>query len=352
MDRLIEWLQALEPWEMLAYSAGAALVLQLVVTRVLLRITRVTQTGVDDEIVQALRTPVFVTILLLGLYFSVRRYVRVEYPDAWTGTLALGLRGTLLTIGIWVWAKALGRASDTVLEALARRADDFAWIQPRSLPLYEIVAKLLVVGGAIYAVMLAWDVDVTAWLASAGILGIAVGFAAKDTLANLFAGIFILTDAPYKLGDYIVVESGERGMVTDIGIRSTRILTRDDIEITIPNSVMANSKITNESSGRHVKRRIRATVGVAYGSDIGRARAVLMDAARACGHAASTPEPRVRFRELGDSALVFQVLMWVEHPESRGRALDALNTEIHDRLQAAGIEIPFPQRVVHLQQPA
>lgn len=148
------------------------------------------------------------------------------------------------------------------------------------------------------------------------------------------------------------MESGERGMVTDIGIRSTRILTRDDIEITIPNSVMANSKITNESSGRHVKRRIRATVGVAYGSDIARVREVLMAAAIACEHTVSTPEPRVRFRSLGDSALVFQVMVWVDHPEFRGRALDSLNTAIHDRLLEAGLEIPFPQRVVHLQQPA
>ena len=87
-------------------------------------------------------------------------------------------------------------------------------------------------------------------------------------VAYLFAGIFILTDAPYKIGDFVVLEGNLRGMVTQIGIRSTRILTRDDVEVTIPNSIMGNSKVVNESGGPHLKYRIRVKVGVAYGSDI------------------------------------------------------------------------------------
>ena len=90
----------------------------------------------------------------------------------------------------------------------------------------------------------------TAWLASAGVVGIAVGFAAKDTLANLFSGVFILADAPYKIGDYIVLDAtGMRGKVTQIGLRSTRLITRDDVEVTIPNSIMGNSQVINQSGG-------------------------------------------------------------------------------------------------------
>ncbi|OQW99996.1 MAG: hypothetical protein BWK74_00755 [Desulfobacteraceae bacterium A6] len=95
--------------------------------------------------------------------------------------------------------------------------------------------------------------DLTAWVASAGIIGLALSFAAKDTLANLFSGVFILADAPYKIGDFIVLDSGERGEVTNIGIRSTRLLTRSDIEITVPNSIMGNTRIINEAGGRHQK---------------------------------------------------------------------------------------------------
>ena len=87
---------------------------------------------------------------------------------------------------------------------------------------------------------------------------------------------FILADAPYKIGDFVVLDSGERGEVTHIGIRSTRLLTRDDIQVTIPNSVMGNTKIINESGGPTEKFRIRVIVGVAYGSDIDQVREVLM----------------------------------------------------------------------------
>jgi MscS family membrane protein len=210
----------------------------------------------------------------------------------------------------------------------------------------------VVVGAAVYVVMAAWEIDVSAWLASAGIVGIAVGFAARDTLANLFAGIFILADAPYKLGDFIVLDSGERGRVTDIGIRSTRLLTRDDIEITLPNAVIANAKIANETGGPYKKTRVRATVGVAYGSDIDHVREVLQGVLAECEYVEPYPEPQVRFREMGDSALVFQVRGWVAEPVLVGRTIDALNTAIYKRFAETGIEIPFPQRVVHLTKGA
>ena len=105
------------------------------------------------------------------------------------------------------------------------------------------MGKILIFIVASYFVLVSWNIDVTGWLASAGVLGVVLGLAAKDTDANLFAGIFIMTDAPYKEGDYINLESGERGYVRSIGLRSTRIMTRDDIEITVPNSIIANSKI-------------------------------------------------------------------------------------------------------------
>ncbi len=121
--------------------------------------------------------------------------------------------------------------------------------------------------------------DVSGLLAAGGIAGLTIGFAARDTLANLFAGIFIFSDGPYKIGDFITLDSGERGMVTEIGIRSTRLLTRGDIEITIPNAVMGNAKINNESGGPQVKYRIRVRVGVAYGSDVDHIEAVQLQVA-------------------------------------------------------------------------
>ncbi|MBZ0268708.1 mechanosensitive ion channel family protein, partial [bacterium] len=201
--------------------------------------------------------------------------------------------------------------------------------------------------GAAYLFFLTWNIDVTAWAASAGILGIAVGFAAKDTLANLFSGVFILVDAPYRIGDMILLDTGERGLVTEVGIRSTRIVTRDDVEITIPNSQIGAAKVTNECGGPSRKRRVDVRVGVSYASDPDRVRAALMAVAAEVDEVCEQPEPRVRFREMGDSALIFSLLFWIIDPGQRGAAVDAVNTGILRRFRAEGIEIPFPQRVVH-----
>jgi small-conductance mechanosensitive channel len=257
----------------------------------------------------------------------------------------------LQTVAILIWAVAAGRFMHLLLGLVSRDPDRFALIQERTLPLFSNLLMILVVGLAAYFVFLAWEIDVTAWMASAGILGLAISFAAKDSLANLFSGVFIVADAPYKLGDFIVLDSGERGEVTHIGIRSTRLLTRDDVEITVPNSIMGNAKITNEAGGPHEKYRIRVRVGVAYGPDLKQVPDLLLDVARCPPEVCRIPEPRVRFRAFGDSSLDHELLCWVARPVLRGRVLHMLNTEIYNRFLAEGVEIPFPQRDVHLRTP-
>ena len=198
--------------------------------------------------------------------------------------------------------------------------------------------------------MLSWDVDVTGWVASAGILSVVIGFGAKDTVANLFAGIFIMADAPYKEGDYINLDTGERGCVKSIGIRSTRIMTRDDIEITIPNSVIANSKIINESGGPHEKERVRLNISVSYNSDIDKVREILYNIAINSEYCYDDPKPRVRFREFGDSGLKFQLLFWIEKPELRGVSIDDISSTIHKKFKEENIEIPYPQHTLHIEK--
>ena len=191
-----------------------------------------------------------------------------------------------------MWSVALLRSSKVVLEALSRNVDRFRWIQPKTVPLLDMVAKFLIVGGGIYFICVAWNVPLTSWLASAGIVGIAVGFAAKDTLANLFSGVFILADAPYKVGDFVVLDGGLRGQVQEIGIRSTRILTRDDVEVTVPNAVIGNGRIVNETGGPHDKMRVRVKVSAAYGSDVDQVRDVLLGCTEDApypGHGSRTP---------------------------------------------------------------
>ena len=137
--------------------------------------------------------------------------------------------------------------------------------------------------------------------------------------------------------------------MTHIGIRSTRLLTRDDVEVTIPNSIMGNTKIINESGGPHKKYRIRVKVSAAYGVDTEQVRKVLMDVATQQPGICQEPEPRVRFRELGDSGLHFELLCWIDEPVLRGRALDAMNEAVYKKFIEEGIEIPYNKQDIYIK---
>lgn len=249
----------------------------------------------------------------------------------------------LLSILFLQLMRAALNASHIALLMLGRIRDRFAIVEERTLPLFDLMVTVIIIGIGSYALLQVWDIDATAWLASAGVIGIAVGFAARDSLANLFAGFFIIADAPYKLGDYVVLDSGERGEITKVGIRSTRMLTRDDVEVTIPNSVIANAKIVNESGGRWIKYRIRIKVGVAYGSDVEQVVSVLEGVAKNHATVCREPAPRVRMRGFGDSSLDFELLCWIERPELRGLVTHELYMALYKALNRHNIEIPFPQ---------
>jgi len=262
------------------------------------------------------------------------------------------VQSMVATLLILVWTGFLLKSSRVVLMAITDSATSSSQslVRLQTLPLFQNLALIIILMFSVYLIFRAWSIDMTAWLASAGIVGIAVGFAAKDTLANLFSGVFILADGPYKIGDYVVLDSGERGKVTHIGIRSTRLLTRDDVEITIPNAVMGNTRITNESGGPYEKFRLRVKVGVAYGSDIDLVREVLLGVALGEPQVCPEPEARVRFRQFGGSSLDFELLVWVENPEVRGRVLDILNTAVYKRFHEEGIEIPYSKHDVFIKE--
>ncbi len=321
----------------------AALIIDRIIMRLLKRLSSHTSSRLDDQLLGFLSQPLFHSILLLGLAAALTILKLAERVES----IAFSL---MQSYAVLLWTLFLIRVARLLLRKMAQTPIRFALVRNQTLPLFENIALLLIVGLAVYLLFSAWHIDMTAWLASAGIIGIAVGFAAKDTLANLFSGVFILADTPYKIGDYVVLDSGERGEVTHIGIRSTRLLTRDDVEVTIPNSIMGNTKILNESGGPHTKYRIRIKVGVAYGSDIDMVRMLLMEVAEAEPGMCEDPEPRVRFRNLGNSSLDFELLGWIDEPSLRGRVIDALLTATYKRFMSEGIEIPYNKQDIYIKE--
>jgi MscS family membrane protein len=313
----------------------------ILLSNTLARIAKRSNTQIDDTIIGLLHRPIFLSFVLVGLSLATQHVGMLESPEFLT-------LGVLKTIAIVVWYGLLRRLASIVLDALARNSANKI-LQASMIPLVDNTIKVVMAALATYFIFLAWNIDVTAWLASAGIVGLALSFAAKDTLSNLFAGVSIVADAPYKSGDFINLDTGERGRVTHIGLRSTRILTRDDVEITIPNGLIGNSKIINETGGTSAKHRIRTTVGVAYGSDVDQVIDTLALIANGHDGVCKYPEPRVRFRTFGDSSLNFELLCWIDQPVERGRTLHELNCAIYKAFIKEGIDIPFPQRDLHVR---
>jgi len=314
---------------------------EFVLSRLILKLVRHSKTEFDDDLVNLLHRPIFVSFVLVGLTLATYRLPLPEAPEFFT----LGL---LKTIAVVVWYNFLRALFALILNAVKSGATrDQRHIG--MLPLINNIVKAVMLALAVYFIFLAWDIDVAAWLATAGIIGLALSFAAKDTLSNLFAGVSIVIDAPYKDGDFITLESGERGMVTHIGLRSTRILTRDDVEITVPNGIIGNAKIINEAGGPSTRHRIRVAVGVAYGSDIDHVIATLQNIASEHPEICNAPEPRVRFRHFGDSSLDFELLCWIDRPVDRGRLRHELYCAVYKKFIENEIEIPFPQRDLHVR---
>ncbi|PCH76837.1 MAG: mechanosensitive ion channel protein [Planctomycetota bacterium] len=347
----LEWISAYLPENQIA-QAAIIVVFALVMSRVVSwligatfkKLAGKTKSDVDDRVVELMHGPMVKTVVLAGLGLATTRLGLDKAAESITIKI-------IFSLGVVVWTVFLPRLCSILLGAASATADSFKAVQPTTLPLFNNLGKVVVFALAVFAVIAIWDVDATGWLASAGIVGLAVGFAAQDTLSNLFAGVFIIADAPYKVGDFIVLDSGERGQVTHIGLRSTRLLTRDDIEISVPNAVMGQAKITNETGGPHTRRRLRVPVGVAYGSDIEKVRRLLLKAANEEELISDSPIPRVRFRAFGPSSLDFELLCWIPEPLIKGQAIDALLCGIDREFRENQVEIPFPQQDINFKGP-
>lgn len=334
------WLRALV---IVLLSLSIAWIFDRFISAALRKATAKTRFQFDDQLIQYIHTPIYCSVILLGLALAINL---LQIPEPYEFILFSCLESIAYLVWIFFFLKIIR----SLLRVFANDERRFKVLHAQTLPLFDNLALILIIVLGVYIIFSAWNVDMTAWLASAGIVGIAVGFAAKDTLANLFSGVFILADAPYKIGDYVVLDTGERGEITHIGIRSTRMKTRDDVEVTIPNAIMGNSKIFNESGGPAEQSRIRIAVGVAYGTDIDKVKDILMEIALGDEQVCTDPEPRVRFRQFGASSLDFELMGWIEKPELRGRVIDALNSQVYKAFIEYGIEIPYSKHDLYIKE--
>ncbi len=316
----------------------------LFIGRVLRRLARLSEITFDDQLIDFAHGPICWTIVLLGVLHCL---LLAPLHPPWETVLPAATKSAILL----AWLIAVLRAFEWLVDLNLAKVLTRGKIGTDLFLLFKNVLRVMTVLAGLLWLLAIWKVDLTPLFASAGIAGIAVALAAKDTLANFFGGVSIFADNTFKVGDYIILDNTERGEVVEIGIRSTRIKTRDDVLITIPNSILANSKIVNESAPVP-SFRIRIPVGVAYGSDPDLVERVLLEVAASNANVVPEPPPRVRMRAFADSAINFELLLWVQDPSVKGFATHNLLKAIYHAFAAHRITIPFPQRDLHIIPPA
>ncbi|TLX53227.1 mechanosensitive ion channel family protein [Stutzerimonas nosocomialis] len=266
----------------------------------------------------------------------------IDLSETWLPlALQYGAQVTLalLTLMIGWW---LINALNTRIGGLLQRRS----VDPTLHGFIGSLAGILLKGLLLISVASMVGVETTSFIAMIGAAGLAVGLALQGSLANFAGGVLILLFRPFKVGDWIEAQ-GVAGTVTSIQIFHTTLRTGDAKTVIVPNGSLSNSNITNFS--REPRRRAEINLGIDYGSDIKLARQVLLEIASEDERVLDDPAPAVFVTGLGDSAVNLSLRVWVATPDFWPVTF-AFTELAKERLTAAGVGIPFPQRVVHLVQ--
>jgi small-conductance mechanosensitive channel len=259
------------------------------------------------------------------------------------GTLHISL-GDVLALGITLWiAVVLARITRSLLEddVLPRLA------LPRGVPVaISTSASYVIVFLGVLAAFSAAGVDFGRLTVLLGALGVGLSFGLQNVVNNFVSGLILLAERPIQIGDMIDIE-GVSGQVQRIGIRSSTIRTMDGAEVIVPNGNLLSQKLVNWTLSDRL-RRIEITVGVAYGSDPERVVTLLTNVARQHPAIIPQPEPIVSFLGFGESSLDFALRAWTQGTAQFGQVRSELGLAVYRALREAAIEIPFPQRDVHV----
>ena len=325
---------------LIGYGIGALL------TGVLLRwVARRTSAQVGDALTKAIgpRLKWLVVILVLSLATKRLTFLSAELKTTLSDVyFALGL--ILSTIIVW---SLIDLAHDWYRENLkeAGRVDELDPV----LILFTRIGRILVVAVTLTILLSYFGINVTALTAALGIGGLALSLAAQDTLSDAISGFIILADQPFRIGDRIEIQGeGTWGDVTEIGLRTTRIRTRDNRMVIVPNSLIGKNQVINYTFP-DPRYRIQTHVGIAYGTDIETARRVLVEAVRGVEGVLPDKPVDALYNEMGDSAMIFRVRWWIESYADTRRVIDRVHTALQEALDAAGIDSPYPIQNVNLQ---
>jgi MscS family membrane protein len=314
----------------------------ILLARVAARISALTRGELDGQLVERVTAPALALINCAGLYIAIRRLPLPERVQVVvSGALFIVNVGILSTIAYRIMDEMLNRAGKRIAgEEMSRQL----------MPLVQKLCSIFLFGTALIITMKHFNYDILSLVTALGVGSLAIGLAAKDTMANMVSGFTLMIDRPFRIGDRIQL-GAQVGDVVDIGLRSTKIKGGDNTYLIIPNSELCNTTLINQafpdSRGKG-----RVNLGIAYGSDVAKAKALLVATAAATPGVLSDPAPEAYFTSFGDSSLNLALFFWTDHYETIFAATDRINCAICTCFQDNGINIPYPTRTVLLEKDA
>lgn len=310
--------------------------------KIILRITSRTKTNIDDLIVRKTNRPISIILLLIGFRLALLPIgIKQNILDALEHIISSAIIVLVTYILIVVfdiiidgWARKVAERTRSALD------NDIVVIFHRFSRIFISIVGLLFI-------LPVWGIQIGPLLTSLGIAGVAVAFALQNTLGNIFGGVSLILDKSIKVGDKIKLDNETMGEIIDVGLRSTKIKTWDGELITIPNGKLADSRILNFVQPSPS---VRAAVefGIEYGSDIAKAREVVLDTLSNIQGVLKDPAPKVIMMEMADFALKFRAFFWVEKFDAKFDTKAVAIEAIYNSLVKAGIGIPFPTRTVYM----
>lgn len=331
---------SVEDWINLALSVLFFLLFYLfgrwLINRVLRGALRRTKIEKDEEFLEHIRPQINWLVLTLAVQLSLARlsFLSVEFRVLLNQVFFVTYL-TILTIILW---KLIGFATEALLHR-DRSEKDIQRLQPIYMVAKRVAEALLLVG--YFSILLSYfGIDITAFAAALGIGGLAISLAAQDTLADAIAGFLILLDQPFRVGDRIEISGlGTWGDVVDIGTRSTRIRTRDNRLVIVPNSAIAKDQVVNYSYP-DPRYRVQIEVGIDYDSDLKLAREAAIKAVKHVEGVLLDKPIDALFVDFGESSITFRIRWWIDSYVDTRRMFDKVNEQLLDGFNQAGIKMP------------
>lgn len=309
-----------------------------------------TRTTLDDRIIEVLRGNSTLISVIIGIYIGLEQIKQVASPADLTLNQVLYYVqiATFIIIVLFV-ARLVSRLIEAAfgwyMDEVSRKTQSnlTATIAPLTNKIISIVIFLT----GVMIILEHFGVSIGSLLVSLGVGSLAIALAAQDTLANMIAGFVIMIDRPYRVGDRIQLPSGEIGDVTQIGLRSTHILNFDNNHVVVPNAEIIKSRLINYSYPQEAVRAF-VDVGVAYGTDLEKARKILLNLAANHNEVLKDPAPEVFVIDFAQSAVMLRLNMRTDNFKKKWLVETTIREQIYKAFADAKIIIPLPQQVVHL----